>query len=63
MNILLSGGLDELIELLISGMIVFIFSVLSFVKLQRFLAFWAECFAVYSNELCDFTQIIASLSH
>jgi len=33
MNMLLSGGLDELIELLISGMMVFIFTALSFIKL------------------------------
>lgn len=34
MNMLLSGGLDELIELLISSIMVFIFTALSFIKLR-----------------------------
>lgn len=39
MNMLLSGGLDELIELLISSIMIFILTALSFIKLNNFLHF------------------------
>lgn len=48
MNMLLSGDLDELIELLISSIMIFILTALNFIKLQQIFSFITECFVIYS---------------
>ena len=48
MNMLLSGDLDELIELLISSIMIFILTALNFIKLQQLFSFITECFVIYS---------------